>query len=376
MKCIDELSQKELKGRRVLVRAGLDVALDKNGKVIDRLRIQKSIPTLKYLSDAGARVIILSHIGRDATLTNAPVREALKKYLPVFYVPDIFGPAAKSAIAAMKEGEILMLENLRQQYDLEKANDESFARSLASLGDIYVNDAFSNSHRSHASMVGVPKLLPSYAGLLVCEEIKHLTEALNPTHPALAIIGGAKFETKAPVIDSFLQKYDHVCVVGAIANDVLRVQGFPVGRSRISEHAPEKGVIENPKLIGPVDVTAEREDRQAFVKKPNEVLAGDKIVDIGPDTVKKLAPVIANARFIIWNGPTGLYEDGYTSYTLAIGELLAKSDAHKVIGGGDTIALLQKCGLDETKLGFLSTGGGAMLEYLLKGTLPAIEVLD
>jgi phosphoglycerate kinase len=202
-----------------------------------------------------------------------------------------------------------------------------------------------------------------------------LSEALHPTHPALAIIGGAKFETKDPVIRTFLSSYDTVCVVGAIANDILRVQGFPVGRSKISEHAPEKDVVDNPKLIGPVDVTVEREDKQALVKKPKDVEAGDKIVDIGPDTIAKLAPVIAEAKFIIWNGPSGLYEDGYTAYTLAIGELLSKSSAQKVIGGGDTIALLQDNGMDETNLGFLSTGGGAMLEYLLKGTLPAIEAL-
>lgn len=375
MKCIDELSAAELKGKRVLVRAGLDLSLDKNGEAIDELRLQRAPQTLKYLADAGAKVIILSHIGRDTTNTNAPVARALQKYIKVFYIPDLFGAAAKDAIAAMRDGEVVLLENLRQHYDLEKANDETFAKNLASLGDIYVNDAFSNSHRAHASMVGISKFLPSYAGFIVRDEVAHLSEALHPTHPALAIIGGAKFETKDPVIRSFLSTYDHVCVVGAIANDVLRVQGFPVGRSKISEHAPEREVVANPKLIGPIDVTVEREDKQAMVKKPDAVESGDKIVDIGPDTVAKLAPVIAEARFIIWNGPSGLYEDGYTAYTLAIGELLSKSDAKKVIGGGDTIALLEDNGMDGAKLGFLSTGGGAMLEYLLKGSLPGIEAL-
>ncbi|MDP3645920.1 MAG: phosphoglycerate kinase [bacterium] len=375
MRCIDEVSPADLKGKRVLVRAGLDVSLDQSGEVIDVLRIQKACSTIKYLSDAGAKVIILSHIGRDPSLTNAPVYRALQKYISLFYVPDLFGIPVQDAVRNMKEGEVLLLENLRQHYDLEKANDESFARSLASLGDIYVNDAFSNSHRPHASMIGIPKLLPSYAGFIVRDEIKQLSHALNPTHPALAIIGGAKFETKDPVIRLFLNTYDHVCVVGAIANDILRVQGFPVGRSKISEHAPEKEVVENLKLIAPVDVTVEREDKQALVKAPGAVEAGDKIVDIGPDTIAKLAPVIAEAQFIIWNGPTGLYEDGYTHYTEAIGELLTKSSAQKVIGGGDTITVLQKSGIDEEKLGFLSTGGGAMLEYLLKGSLPAIDVL-
>ena len=375
MKCIDEVPASELKGKRVLVRAGLDLSLDERGEAIDELRVQKAPQTLTYLSQAGAKVIILSHIGRDITNTNAPVARVLQKYLKVFYVPDLFGAVAKDAIAAMKDGEIVLLENLRQYYDLEKANDETFAKDLASLGDIYINDAFSNSHRSHASMIGIPKLLPAYAGFIVKEEVEHLSEALHPTHPALAIIGGAKFETKDPVIHTFLASYDHVCVVGAIANDVLRVQGFPIGRSKISEHAPEKDVVDNPKLVGPIDVTVEREDKQVRIKKPDAVEAGDKIVDIGPDTVAKLAPIIAEAKFIIWNGPTGLYEDGYTSYTVGIGELIEKSNAHKVIGGGDTIALLEKMGVDQSGLGFLSTGGGAMLEYLLKGTLPGIEAL-
>lgn len=375
MRCIDELSAGDLKGKRVLVRAGLDVSLDNDGNVNDVLRVQKALPTLQYLAKAGARVIIISHIGRDPSSTNAPVARALQAFLPVFYVPDLFGAAAKDAIGAMKEGEVVLLENLRQHYDLEKANDEAFARSLASLGEIYVNDAFSNSHRPHASMIGIPKFLPSYAGFIVRDEVKQLSQALQPDHPALAIVGGAKFETKDPVIRSFLSLYDHVVVVGAIANDVLRVQGFPVGRSRISEHAPEKEVVANPKLIGPIDVTVEQSDEQAKVKKPDAVETGDKIVDIGPDTVQKIAPVIAEAKFIIWNGPTGLYEDGYVHYTQAIGELIANSTAQKIIGGGDTITVLQKSGIPEDKLGFLSTGGGAMLEYLLKGTLPGIDAL-
>ncbi|MBI5644599.1 phosphoglycerate kinase, partial [Candidatus Kaiserbacteria bacterium] len=304
-----------------------------------------------------------------------PVADALKKFIPLFYVPDLFGTAAQDAITTMRAGEILMLENLRREYDLEKANDEEFARSLASLGDIYVNDAFSNSHRAHASMVGIPKILPSYAGLLVRDEVEALSEALHPPHPALAIIGGAKFETKDPIIRSFLETYDQVSVVGAIANDVLKSKGFPVGRSRVSEHAPDISVVSHPNLLAPIDVVAERADKQSRVKKPNEVTEDDKIVDIGPDTVQALAPYIAEAKFIIWNGPTGLYEEGYTEWTHAIAELIAASSAKKIIGGGDTITAIRESGTPEHRLGFLSTGGGAMLEFLLKGTLPGIQAL-
>ena len=380
MKCIDEIPVGDLRGKRVLVRAGLDLSLDDKGEVSDVFRIQKACPTLKYLSEHGARVIILSHVGRDPQATNAPVGRALNKYLKVFYVPDIFGSVARDAVNAMKEGEIVLLENLRQRYDLEKANDESFARSLASLGETYVNDAFSNSHRLHASMIGIPKLLPSYAGFIVRDEVVELTGALHPPRPSLAIVGGTKFETKDPVIRAFLEVYDHVCVVGAIANDCLKGKGFPVGRSKISEHAPAREVCENPHLIVPTDVTAERPDKQAFVKKPQDVQADDRIVDIGPDTVATLAPYIRDAKFITWNGPTGIFEEGYISYTNAIAELIAKrvekGGLHSVIGGGDTISALKASGIPEEKLGFFSTGGGAMLEFLLKGTLPGIEALQ
>ena len=379
MRCIDEIPAGDLKGKRVLVRAGLDLSLDDKGEVTDVFRVHKAIPTLKYLSERGARVIILSHIGRDPEETNAPVGRAINKYLKVFYVPDMFGAVAKDAVNAMKDGEIILLENLRQRYDLEKANDESFARSLASLGEIYVNDAFSNSHRPHASMIGIPKLLPSYAGFLVRDEISALSEAFHPPQPSIAIVGGAKFETKDPVVRSFLEKYTKVCVVGAIANDCLKGKGFPIGRSRVSEHAPAREVCENPHLITPSDVTVERSDKQAMVKKPQDVQADDKIVDIGPDTVAEIAPHIASAKFITWNGPTGIFEDGYIFNTHAIAELIAKrmerGGAHCVIGGGDTIAALKDSGIPEERLGFFSTGGGAMLEYLLKGTLPAIEAL-
>ena len=379
MRCIDEVPAGDLKGKRVLVRAGLDLSLDDKGEATDVFRVQKACPTLKYLSERGARVIILSHIGRDPEETNAPVGRAINKYLKVFYVPDLLGPAARDAVDSMKEGEIVLLENLRQRYDLEKANDESFARSLASLGEIYVNDAFSNSHRQHASMIGIPKLLQSYAGFIVRDEIAALTEALHPPSPSLAIIGGVKFETKDPVIRSFLEKYTKVCVVGAIANDCLKSKGFPVGRSHVSGHAPARDVCENPHLIAPSDVTVERSDNQAMVKNPADVLPGDKIVDIGPDTVAEIAPHIASAKFITWNGPTGVSEDGYTFYTHTIAELIAKrmerGGARCIIGGGDTIAALRDSGIPEERLGFFSTGGGAMLEFLLRGTLPAIEAL-
>ena len=378
MKCIDELPARELKGRRMLVRADFNVPMNAKGEVGDFFRLKRGWETIKYLSQKGAKVIVISHIGRDPAESLEPVARALKKFGSVIYVPDILGAVAKSAIDAMRDGEMLLLENLRRD-PREKKNDESFARELANLAEIFVSDAFAVSHRADASLVGIPKFLPSYAGLLLRDEVVQLTAALHPPRPSLAIVGGAKFETKDPIIRSFLEVYDHVCVVGAIANDCLKGKGFPVGRSRISEHAPAREVCENPHLIVPTDVTAERLDKQAFVKKPQDVLPDDKIVDVGPDTVATLAPYISEAKFITWNGPTGIFEEGYTSYTHAIAELIAtrvdRGSMHCVIGGGDTIAALKESGIAEEKLGFFSTGGGAMLEFLLKGTLPGIEAL-
>ena len=228
-------------------------------------------------------------------------------------------------------------------------------------------------------MVGVPKLLPSYAGLQFRDEVVELTKALQPEKPGFAIIGGAKFETKVPLIQALLKNYDHVFIAGALANDVYRAQGLPVGRSKVSDGIPDPAVIGHPRFIAPNDVTAELSDGHAYVKKPKDVIADDKIVDIGPDSVALIAPYIERANFILWNGPTGLYEGGYVSYSHAIAEIIAArvaAGAHAVIGGGDTIAALQGSGISEDHLGFLSTGGGAMLEFLVKGTLPAIDALQ
>ena len=377
MRCIDELKPEELRGKRVLVRAGLDLPVDEKGEVTDMFRLKKALPTLHFLSQAGAKVIILTKIGRNASDTNEPVARALRRHMNVTYVPDIFGHLVTSAIATMRDGEFLLLENLQQDPG-EIANDPDFCKKVAALGDIYVNDGFPSAHRESAGMVGVPKMMPSYAGLQFRDEVAELSKALSPTHPAFAIIGGAKFETKVPIITLLLEKYDHTFVTGALANDVFKAQGLPVGRSLVSKELPDEAVIGHARFIAPTDVTAERSDGHAFVKRPHEVGVDDKIVDIGPDTVALLAPHIERAQFILWNGPTGLYEAGYTSYTHALAELIAhrvQAGAHVVIGGGDTIAALEGSGISDDSLGFLSTGGGAMMEFLVKGTLPGIEAL-
>ena len=376
MKCIDELPVEELKGKRVLLRSDFNVPLNAEGEVANVFRLQQGWKTVQYLSKSGAKVIVVSHMGKTENSLE-PVARALKQFGAVVFIPDVVGAIAKHAVASMQNGEIALLENLRRD-EREKANDEGFAKELASLADIYVDDAFAAVHRAHASIVSVPRFLPHYCGFLLRDEITQLLRARKPESPSIAILGGAKFETKAPLIKLLLERYDHVFITGALANDVFKARGLPTGRSLISKEQPSTDILSNQRFIAPVDVTVERADKQARVKKPEEVQVDDKIVDIGPATVDMLAPYLAGAKFIMWNGPTGIFEEGYTSWTHSIAHLIAKAvagGAQAVIGGGDTIAAIEESGVPESDLGFLSTGGGAMLEYLLKGTLPGIEAL-
>lgn len=375
MKYITDVPLVELKGRRVIVRAGLDVPLDDTGEVTDLFRVKQSVETIEYLTNAGARVIVLSHIGRDPHTTNEAVARALRKFVLARYIPDITGVAAQQAIAVMREGEVVLLENVRSD-PREEENDESFARAIARLADIYVDDAFSVAHRAHASIVGIPKFLPSFAGILMRNEVETLTGALSPEGPSLAILGGAKFETKAPLVHKLLDAYDHFLIAGALANDVLKAQNLNVGQSLVSQMVPDESVLNHPHLLVPVDATVEGGDGQVRVISSNDVLDTDTLVDIGPDTVLMLAPLIHSAKSILWNGPTGIYEHGYTHYTNAIAELISASRAHTIIGGGDTVAAIQSSDIVLRNTIFLSTGGGAMLEFLMKGTLPGIEALN
>ena len=375
MKCIDEVPVNELKGKRVFLRTSLNLPTAPDGSVTNVFRLKRGLPTLQYLTDSGAKVVVAGYFGRKGE-SMRPVAEALQK-LAVDTKMYFFGtPFTEAPIqaAALKDGECLILENTRRDPG-EEANDPVFAKLLASTADIFVNDGFIDAHRDYASTAGIAKYLPSYAGLGFRDEVKNIDAARAPGHPSLAILGGAKFETKAPLIKLLLEKYDHVFVTGALANDVFKARGLPVGRSLISKELPDASILEHPNFLAPIDVTVERPDGQSHVKKPEDVDAEDKIVDIGPDTVAMLAPHIASAKFILWAGPTGMYESGYIHYTQGIAELIAKSGAQKVIGGGDTIAAIEKTGVAQENLGFLSTGGGAMLEYLLKGTLPGIAAL-
>jgi phosphoglycerate kinase len=363
-------------GKTVLVRAELNVPVE-NGVVIDDFRIKRAIPTLAYLKEKDAKIIIISHIGREPDETLASVAEELKKHIPVAFIPrsDLGMKAAE-----LRNGEILLVENLRQD-PREVLNDETFAQELAQLADVFVQDAFATCHREHASFVGIPKFLPSFGGLLLKEEVTNLTAALTPEHPSLAILGGAKFETKEPLIRKFLDMYDKVFVGGALANEIIAAKGFGVGHSRVEDKKIASDIIEHPNLLPVVDIVAADEDENKRVTSIDTVREDEAIVDIGPATMESVAKVARAARTIVWNGPMGWYERGYTQASNTLADAIEESGkdennvcrTHTVIGGGDTLAIVDERVHDACT--FVSTGGGAMLEFLLKGTLPGIEAL-
>lgn len=375
MRCLDEVPKEELKGKRVFLRTILNLPTNPDGSVADVFRLKQALPTLTYLVKNGAKVIVVGYFGRKGE-SMRPVAEALRQLAPdikIYFFGTPFSEAPNEA-SGLKEGECLILENTRRDPG-EETNDPELSKLFASLADIYVGDSLPDFHRTYASNVGVAKLLPGYAGFLLRDEVKHIDEARSPEHPSLAILGGAKFETKAPLVKLLLEKYDHVFITGALANDVFKARGLPVGRSLISKELPSDDILASDRFLAPIDVTAEDSSGHAKVKKPEEVAEDERIVDTGPDTVAMLAPLIAQSKFILWNGPTGIYEQGYNNYTQQIAQLVAGSEAKVVIGGGDTIAAIEQAGVNMGEKAFLSTGGGAMLEYLLKGTLSGIEVL-
>jgi phosphoglycerate kinase len=337
------------KGTYVLLRADLNVPLE-GGKVRDDFRISKIIPTLEYLQKKGARTIVISHLGeKGATL--APVAKHLsKKIKAVKFVPAI-------------------LENLRTDIG-EKVNDSLFAKTLAGMAQLFVSDAFSASHRKHASIVGVPKYLPSYAGLQLFEEIKHLSKILKPKHPFVFILGGAKISTKLPLLKNYKAKADTLFVGGAVANDFFLARGWEVGKSLVDNTLVPKSILSAKSLYTPIDVITD----SGAIKLSESVSARDRILDAGPATVAVMTEKIKKAKLVLMNGPLGDYEHGFAGGTEALLKAMVESEAVTIVGGGDSVATVQKMKL-EKKLTFVSTGGGAMLEYLAKGTLPGITVL-
>lgn len=361
-----------------MVRAALNAPIE-HGVVTNTFRLRQAVPTIQFLQRKGAKVILIGHLGDGGTESLRPVYEALKQILPALeFCPVSTGPAARDAVRMMRPGDVLMLENLRWMKG-EKENDPAFARELASLADVFVQDSFDVCHRKHASVIGIPELLPSYAGFLVLDEVKELTRALKPKHPGLAIIGGAKFSTKEPVLHALLENYEEVFVGGALANDFLSSQGYSVGDSLVSDADPKsmRALGENKGILLPQDVvvaplTATREAGR--VVTVGNVPDGTAMLDVGPDTIAFLAPYIRKAKTIVWNGPLGRYENGFTEGTFLLAKAIANCRAHSILGGGDTVAALDALGLTK-KFSFVSTGGGAMLDFLAEGTLPGLEAL-
>lgn len=377
MKYIDELNAEELKGKLVLLRLDLNVPVI-NGEVTDTFRLDRVIETVDYLRDKEARVIIISHI-ESGNKTLVPVWNYLNGFFPLKFSPTYFTPEAIDKLVSLKDGEVILFENLRVNPG-EKENDKGFAKQLSQMAEIYINDAFAVSHRKHASIVGVPQFLPHYGGLLLKQEIEHLSKTFNPERPFLFILGGAKFETKMPLIKKYLDKADKVFLAGALANNLYKERGLEVGTSLVSEVSSDiRGISTNPKVIAPFDVTVTNATGEVFNRTSTEIRKDECIVDIGTEAVKQLEILVKEAKTILWNGPLGNYELGFQDKTEVLAKIVADNTVTKtltsIVGGGDTVASIHKLDLNQ-KFTFLSTGGGAMLDFLVNETLPGIQALE
>lgn len=375
-------------GKRVLVRMDFNVPLAPDGRVLDDTRLRAVLPTIEFLRRQGARIILVSHLGRpkgrDPQFSLRPVAEHLSRLLgrPVQFAPDCIGPTVEEMVARLQPGEILLLENVRF-YPEEERNDPDFARALARLAEVFVNDAFAAAHRAHASTVGVAAYLPAAAGLLMEKEVTTLREVLEqPARPFVAIVGGAKISTKIGVLQNLLPRVDRLLIGGAMAFTLLKARGCQVGASLVEEDKLEvaRSLLQQggEKIVLPVDVVAAP---RLEPNPPTQVVDACRIpegwlgLDIGPATVNAWAPILAAARTILWNGPLGAYEvPPFDAGTRAIGQIVAQSGARSIVGGGDLVAALEQAGLAD-KMSFVSTGGGATLEFLEGRTLPGIQVL-
>lgn len=361
----------DVKGLRVLMRAALNAPVE-NGVVTDGYRLEKTLTTVNELLHKGARVILVSHLSvKGASLR--PIYEYMKKKIPLAFSEDIAGPSARKAADALQDGQALMLENVRLNAG-EESNDEQFAREMASLGDIYVNDAFDVAHRNHTGVVGIPKFLPSYAGLQFMAEVDGLTPALTPQSPSLAVIGGAKFSTKSALIHTLLNKYDKLFIGGAIVNDFFKAKGLEVGKSLVSDPERVRPLLNNSKIILATDVVVENPNGRE-VRDITDVHENDTIFDIGPKSISALASVIEKSKTVLWNGPMGNFEKGFVEQTDELARLIANANGQTIVGGGDTLASIQNLGIMD-KFTFVSTAGGAMLDFLANGTLPGITALE
>ena len=390
------LDDLQVKGKRVLVRADLNVPMQ-DGKVTDTLRLERQAPTLRELSEKGAKVIVLSHFDRPKgkvvpSMSLRPIAPALAKAVgkPVAFAPDCIGPKAKDAVDAMKDGDILLLENTRFHAG-EEANDPTFAKEVASLGDLFVNDAFSAAHRAHATTTAIAYLLPSAAGRSMESELTHLDKALgNPQRPLMAVVGGAKVSTKIALLENLVRRVETLVIGGAMANTFLAAQGVNVGKSlfeadhldtarRVVAMSVESGAA----ILLPTDAVVAREFKAHAPHRTvdvHQIQPDEMILDVGPATIEAFANRLHNTRTLVWNGPFGAFEmEPFDKGTVAAARLVAErtkaGDLLSVAGGGDTVAALSHAGVADD-FSYVSTAGGAFLEWLEGQELPGVAALE
>ena len=383
----------DLRGKKVFVRCDFNVPMDENQNITDNRRIVAALPTIKYLIEQNCKIILASHLGRPKgefkpEFSLAPVAKELSRLLgqEVLMAKDVIGESAKTLAANLKEGQVMLLENVRFHRE-ETDNDPEFAKELASFGEVFVNDAFGTAHRAHASTEGISHYLPSVSGFLIEKELKFLGDALNnPERPFVAILGGAKVSDKIGVIDSLLEKVDTLMIGGGMAYTFFKAQGYEVGNSlcepdkcdlalSLMNKAKEKGV----KFLLPIDTKIGKEfkpDTESKTVAWTEIPEGWEGFDIGEKTIEMFKDELKSAKTVVWNGPLGLFEfDQFAIGTNAIAHALAELDATTIIGGGDSAAAVEKAGLAD-KMTHISTGGGASLEFLEGKKLPGIECLQ
>ena len=382
----------QVQGKKVLVRCDFNVPLDKDGNITDENRIVGAMPTIKYLADNGAKVILCSHMGKPKgepkpEFSLAPVAKRLSEKLgkEVVFAADanVVGENAKKAVAEMKDGDIVLLENTRYRAE-ETKNIETFSKELASLAEIFVNDAFGTAHRAHCSTVGVTEYLPAVCGYLIQKEIEFLGNAVNnPVRPLVAILGGSKVSSKISVIENLLDKVDKLIIGGGMAYTFMAAKGQEVGDSLLEkdyiDYAKEMMAKAGDKLLLPIDAVVAKvfaNDAESKVVPEGGIEAGWQGLDIGPKTIELFSDAVKSAKTVVWNGPMGVFEmENFAKGTNAIAQVLSEIDATTVIGGGDSVAAVNQAGLGD-KMSHISTGGGASLEFLEGKELPGIAALQ